>query len=1388
MTLFVAGGRRSGVVRADGGLSAGVSDGRKIRRTVRGRASVLGRFRWHLAGTTVLATSLGIGAALLPQGASAETLVLGGGDQDFLFGAQGSSWDRTFEVTTYSPTVIVVRDDFLVGDQFEVFKDGTSLGTTSVPPPFSTGTFTIGGDSGTTGVTSTISGTAIQSPYGEGRAYIQGYSLWIDKSQAYFTQADPAAQQTPMTFNGGILQPTGGVTVTFNQPVTIKATGGTLDTTNADTVFNGAVTAAGDFTKTGTGTFTIAGGGSFLGLTNEEGTTIVTSNLGATGVTNAAGAAFIVGSTVVGSSTTLTISGGTFENQGDLTVRDTGTISAAGVNNTAAGTVENYGTITAANVNNTGTGTIENYGSINGNGNNSGFRFRNELGGVISGNATNTGNTFVNAGEVTGNATNSGTSFTNSGTIDGDAVNTANTFANSGLVKGNANNIGGTFDNTGTINGTASNSGLLFTNEAAGIIKTNASNSAGTFQNNGVIGTGAAGTGNAVNTGTGLFVNTNQILANATNSGTSFSNSGTIGANATNTGGAFVNAGTIGGDATNTGGTFDNTNRIKGTASNSGTTFTNAAGAVIETNASNSAGTFQNDGVIGTGAAGTGNAVNSGTGLFVNTNQILADATNSGTSFSNSGTIGANATNTGGAFVNAGTIGGDATNTGGTFDNTNRIKGTASNSGTTFTNVAGAVIETNASNSAGTFQNDGVIGTGAAGTGNAVNSGTGLFVNTNQILADATNSGTSFTNSGTIGADAANMAGTFLNAGTVVGVATNSGTGLFTNDVGGKVGAAVNIDYGQFINHGTISGNVVNADNGTFSNTSFNTIVGDVLNTNAAIFANTGGIDGSVTNSGSASFSNAGSIGGDVANLDAATFANSGTIVGSVTNESAFVNSGSIGGALTNLFSFFATGGSIGGDVTNAAGATFTVASTTPASVGGSFSNAGTIEMRSDGTTFNTLNIGGNYTGTGASQANMDVNLSGANDGVRSDVINIAGSVGGSTTLNLYNTSGQYSLFANPITVVTDNGSGAASAFTSTNLPSGGLIEYKLQRQGDNWNVVSQLNPDGAGAAAASVASSMLAIATGFNEPTSAFVSAPPDPVKDQLSFGLWSRVKGGDYNISADTTTHISGASSSVTSPANYESSFFGFQVGADISRANINGSGWNAHVGLTGGDVWVNNTGVSYPGSSDVDAPFFGAYAAITGFGFYADVQVQRNYYDVKLNNAVAGLNNYKLNGDGYSIIASTGKVIPLSSTWFIEPSAGLTYVTASVDDVTITDASGTAGVVKQDDIESVLGSLRVRVGTVIAASDKLILQPSVQASVWHEFSGDANAFYQPEVSSVGADISTSRVGTFGQVGLALSGQLVGTGFLGFVRGDYRFGENINGYSLTGGLRYQW
>jgi outer membrane autotransporter protein len=98
---------------------------------------------------------------------------------------------------------------------------------------------------------------------------------------------------------------------------------------------------------------------------------------------------------------------------------------------------------------------------------------------------------------------------------------------------------------------------------------------------------------------------------------------------------------------------------------------------------------------------------------------------------------------------------------------------------------------------------------------------------------------------------------------------------------------------------------------------------------------------------------------------------------------------------------------------------------------------------------------------------------------------------------------------------------------------------------------------------------------------------------------------------------------------------------------------------------------------------------------------------------------------------------------------------------------------------------------VGTSVTAGN-IAWQPFAAASVWREFDSDVTSTFLTNQCPCGApvslNISTSRVGTFGQFGLGTAAQITNTGWLGFVRADYRTGEEIHGWDVTGGIRYQF
>ena len=51
-----------------------------------------------------------------------------------------------------------------------------------------------------------------------------------------------------------------------------------------------------------------------------------------------------------------------------------------------------------------------------------------------------------------------------------------------------------------------------------------------------------------------------------------------------------------------------------------------------------------------------------------------------------------------------------------------------------------------------------------------------------------------------------------------------------------------------------------------------------------------------------------------------------------------------------------------------------------------------------------------------------------------------------------------------------------------------------------------------------------------------------------------------------------------------------------------------------------------------------------------------------------------------------------------------------------------------------------------------------------------------------------STGRMGTYTQVGFGTAVVIGNTGWLGYGRGDVKFGENVDGWGVNFGLRHQW
>jgi len=358
----------------------------------------------------------------------------------------------------------------------------------------------------------------------------------------------------------------------------------------------------------------------------------------------------------------------------------------------------------------------------------------------------------------------------------------------------------------------------------------------------------------------------------------------------------------------------------------------------------------------------------------------------------------------------------------------------------------------------------------------------------------------------------------------------------------------------------------------------------------------------------------------------------------------------------------------------------------------------------------------------------------------------------------------------------------------------------------------------GAGISTANaIAATIAATNTAFLTHSTAFVSAPPNPPPDSQGGGVWARVVGGSSTINSSGTTSFNsvvappfGAFSengATTCSSSFKQNFVGAQAGADTARLNV--GGWNIHLGTTvgyletRGNITEGNTPLGGAFDTRTQAPFVGTYAAATYGGFFAEGLLRFNYYETNLNSPTINVYNQKLDAHGISISGSAGYhwAIP-NSSWFIEPSAGAIWSRTTIDPLqlagfTIPGGGNFQGTVQIDDMKSFMGRAGLRVGTVVT-SGNVVLQPFAAASVWHEFEGGWSANYNSctncifflglAPTNLSAKMDGSGVGTYGVYSLGVAGQIINTGWLGYARFDYENGSDINGWTASGGIRYQF
>ncbi|MCX7324135.1 MAG: autotransporter outer membrane beta-barrel domain-containing protein [Hyphomicrobiales bacterium] len=452
------------------------------------------------------------------------------------------------------------------------------------------------------------------------------------------------------------------------------------------------------------------------------------------------------------------------------------------------------------------------------------------------------------------------------------------------------------------------------------------------------------------------------------------------------------------------------------------------------------------------------------------------------------------------------------------------------------------------------------------------------------------------------------------------------------------------------------------------------------------------------------------------------------------------------------------------------------------------------------------LTLTGTYAGTAGSAINVDVNTATRT----ADLLTINGAATGASRINVNLLPGAAFAFATPVDVVVAGAGSSLDASSSVGRIGGnGFFNYFLRQNPaspGNFQVVSQFNSGAVSGAASGVAGVINSLQAGFHQPSSAIISRPDNCQPNQLMGGPFIRLNTGETTLRSNSIG--SGGGTAFSASSRTDARFSGGQGGVDLGICNVNNSGWNLHAGVMGGYVNSKASGISAtpnPGGStlpalrtrtkvDMDVPFFGGYVFVTSGPFTAEFNVRRDDYKSKVTtldlDSGAGVvvgPNTRLKGDGLSYNASMSYRIAYGDAAYIEPAIGLSKGTTRFDNLGL--ATGPAGdFVAFSRTDSLLGRIGFNAGYAMQMTDNLVVVPFINMSLWHEFANPTKARAVFPGESLTFDVATNRVGTFGQAGLGVQFRLLNTPLLGFIRGDVRVGDRIDGKALNVGVRLQF
>ena len=466
----------------------------------------------------------------------------------------------------------------------------------------------------------------------------------------------------------------------------------------------------------------------------------------------------------------------------------------------------------------------------------------------------------------------------------------------------------------------------------------------------------------------------------------------------------------------------------------------------------------------------------------------------------------------------------------------------------------------------------------------------------------------------------------------------------------------------------------------------------------------------------------------------------------------------------------------------------------------GSLTNAGFVNMGTGTAPGAILTVNGNYVGNGGVIA---FNTVLGSDNSLTDKLIVNGDTSGQTDVKVTNAGGLGAQTTGNGIELVHVGGASGGAFDLTGRVAAGAYDYNLFKGGigadagnGNWYLRSETRPEVPDDVVVPEEAShlglvMLATASlrGSDASLGQFcaddvtsnsgLSTNVRPANPQCNTLLWGRMLG--ETGSAGGGVGSNGGFGSAGPAYTYD--YGGFQAGADLYRTTRDSVGLYAGAITARSDVKMPNGGPA--GSVGMNAYGVGGYWTHHGVsGWYTDLVLQGSLYDNIHARSVEG-ENFNTQGWGITASAEAGYQVGLGNGYSVIPQGQLVYQRTSIDGGTDQFAR-----ISYSAPDEIYGRFGARFAKGWLTNDSRVVTTWAEANFWHQFGEDAKTMFTTLEGANPATFATSLGGTWAQIRLGLTGQLMHNVSV-FGDADYNIAlANQHGHSLSGraGIRVAW